>query len=60
MPCYIYGFIYKHRDDILIAINDKISKYKHQLPFLPELAHFELKHTELNFLEFKIEKFKKK
>ena len=55
MPCYIYGFIYKHRDDILIAINDKISKYKQQLTFLHELAHFELKHTELNFLEFKIE-----
>lgn len=55
MPGYIYGFIYKHKDNILIAINNQISKYKQQITFLHELAHFELKHTELNFLEFKLE-----
>lgn len=54
MPGYIYGFIFKYQDKILITINDQISEKKKRFTLLHELAHLELKHTECNFLEFKL------
>lgn len=55
LPGYIYGFIYKHKDYVLIAINNQLSLFKKKLTLLHEFAHFELHHQELNILEFKIE-----
>lgn len=55
LPRYIYGFIYKYKDKILIAINKSLSDIKKKKTILHELAHFELKHLEDYILEFKIE-----
>ena len=55
MPNYIYGFIYKYKDYILIAINNRISFYKQQITFLHELAHLELNHINKKCLYFKLE-----
>lgn len=55
LPGYLYGFIYKYKDDTLIAINDQLSRKKTKMTILHEFAHFELHHTELNILEYKVE-----
>lgn len=55
LPRYVYGFIYKYKDKILIAINKSLSDNKKKKTILHELAHFELKHLDSFMLEFKIE-----
>lgn len=55
LPRYVYGFIYKYKDKILIAINKSLSNIKIKTTILHELAHFELKHLDNFMLEFKIE-----
>lgn len=55
LPKYVYGFIYKYKDKILIAINKSLSDKKKKKTILHELAHFELKHLDNFILEFKIE-----
>lgn len=55
LPRYVYGFIYKYKDKMLIAINESLSENKKKKTILHELAHFELKHLDDFMLEFKIE-----
>ena len=55
MPYYLYGFVFKHKDEILLAINEVLPYEKAKLTLLHELAHFELKHLDEFMLEFKIE-----
>ena len=55
LPKYVYGFIYKYKDKILIAVNKSLSDEKKKRTILHELAHFELKHLDSFILEFKIE-----
>jgi len=55
LPDYVYGFIYKYKDMILIAINKYLSDEKKKQTILHEIAHFELKHLDKELLEFKIE-----
>lgn len=55
LPRYVYGFIYRYKDRILIAINKSLSENKKKKTILHELAHFELKHLDSFLFEFKIE-----
>lgn len=55
IPRYVYGFIYKHKDCFLIAINQSLSDKKKKETILHEFAHFELHHFEKEVFEFKIE-----
>lgn len=57
LPRRIYGFIFRYKDNIVIAINKNISYYKQKKTILHELAHLELNHLDnkKRLLEFKIE-----
>ncbi len=55
LPRYVYGFIYKYKEQILIAINQSLSDEKKKRTILHEIAHFELKHLDEELLEFKID-----
>lgn len=55
LPGYLYGFIYKHFNETLITINDQLSYEKTTLTILHEFAHFELHHTELEMLQYKVD-----
>lgn len=55
LPRYVYGFIYKYKDKILIAVNKSLSEAKKKKTILHEFAHFELKHLDSFLFEFKIE-----
>lgn len=55
IPKYIYGFICKHKENFLIAINKNLSDEKKKKTILHELAHFELNHCEKDFIKYKIE-----
>ena len=46
LPKYIYGFIYKHNNIYLVAINNELSRKKKQFTILHELAHYELGHLD--------------
>lgn len=46
LPKYIYGFIYKHNNIKLVAINKNLSRKKKQFTILHELAHYELGHLD--------------
>lgn len=46
LPKYIYGFIYKHNNIKLIAINKNLSRKKKQFTILHEFAHYELGHLD--------------
>lgn len=46
LPKYIYGFIYRHNNITLLAINNKLSRLKKEFTILHELAHFELGHLD--------------
>lgn len=46
LPSYIYGFIYKHNNICLIALNNHLSRRKKKFTILHELAHFELNHLD--------------
>lgn len=55
LPRRVYGFIFRYKDYYYIVVNKFISFYKQKKTILHELAHLELKHLDLNLLEFKIE-----
>lgn len=46
LPKYIYGFIYKHNNIYLVAINEELSRKKKKFTILHEFAHFELGHLD--------------
>lgn len=46
LPKYIYGFIYKHNNIKLVAINKNLSRKKKQFTILHEFAHYELGHLD--------------
>lgn len=46
LPKYIYGFIYKHNNIKLVAINENLSRRKKQFTILHEFAHYELGHLD--------------
>ena len=46
LPKYIYGFIYKHNNIKLVAINKNLSRKKKEFTILHEFAHYELGHLD--------------
>ena len=55
LPNYVYGFIYRHKSSILVAINKALCIKKKKLTLLHEFAHFELHHLDKELFEFKLE-----
>ncbi len=54
-PSYLYGLIYKHKDEFLVAINKDLSYEKTRMTLLHEFAHFEMHHLDEELFEYKIE-----